>query len=253
MLLQYASDLHLEFPENKAFIKNNPLAPKGDVLVLAGDVMPFILIDKHKDFFDYLADHFKQTYWVPGNHEYYHFDVAKKNGAFCENIRSNVSLVNNWSVKLDGVQLVFSTLWSKLSESNWWEIQRNMNDFRIIKYDCYPLSFDHYNQLHAEGLSYIENELGVVEAGIKKVVVSHHVPTYLNYPEQYKGSILCDAFAVELFPLVEQTQPACWIYGHHHINTTNFVIGNTHLLTNQLGYVRYQEHSLFLPDKTFLL
>jgi hypothetical protein len=122
MLLQYASDLHLEFPENKAFIKDNPLTPKGDVLVLAGDVMPFILIDKHKNFFDYLADNFKHTYWVPGNHEYYHFDAAKKNGAFCESIRTNISLINNSSVRLDGVQLVFSTLWSKLSESNWWEI-----------------------------------------------------------------------------------------------------------------------------------
>jgi hypothetical protein len=85
------------------------------------------------------------------------------------------------------------------------------------------------------------------------VVVSHHVPTYLNYPEQYRGSILSDAFAVELFPLIKRTHPACWIYGHHHINTPDFLIGGTHLLTNQLGYVRYQEHSSFLPDKIFSL
>jgi len=253
MLLQYASDLHLEFPENKTFIKNNPIVPVGSVLLLAGDVLPFRLIDKHQDFFDYVADNFEHTYWVPGNHEYYHFDAAKKRGTFCEQIRNNVSLLNNWSVGIGGVQLIFSSLWSKLSEANWWEIQRNMNDFRIIKYDSYPFSFDHYNQFHTDALAYIESELGTGGGDMKKVVVSHHVPTYLNYPEQYKGSILSEAFAVELFPLIERTQPDYWIYGHHHINTPEMAIGNTRLLTNQLGYIRYQEHKLFVPDKTILL
>lgn len=98
MLLQYASDLHLEFHENRNFIKKQQLQPVGEVLVLAGDIMSFAFIDKCKDFFNYLADHFEATYWLPGNHEYYHYDIAQKSGVLNEKIRSNVFLVNNTSL-----------------------------------------------------------------------------------------------------------------------------------------------------------
>jgi hypothetical protein len=42
------------------------------------------------------------------------------------------------------------------------------------------------------------SELQRNDAG-KKVVVTHHVPTLKNYPEKYKGDVLNEAFAVELF------------------------------------------------------
>ena len=80
MKIQYCSDLHLEFHENQEFLKSNPLKPKGEILLLAGDIIPFAIMHKADDFFDYVADHFETIYWLPGNHEYYSSDIAE----YCE-------------------------------------------------------------------------------------------------------------------------------------------------------------------------
>jgi predicted phosphohydrolase len=248
MLLQYASDLHLEFPANKAFIKKHPLQPVGDILVLSGDIVPFAVMDKHKDFFSYVSDNFETTYWLPGNHEYYRLDITEKSGVLNEKIRSNLFLINNTSVEHENVKLIFSTLWSKISAGHQWQIERSMNDFHQIKNKGFRFSAEAYNQLHEESLALIHNELKTIQD--KKVAVfTHHCPTFLNYPEQYKGDILNEAFAVELHDLIESSEIAYWVYGHHHTNTPEFTIGNTKLITNQLGYVQRYENELFKTDK----
>ncbi len=248
MKVQYASDLHIEFPENKAFLKANPLKPVGDILVLAGDIVPFSVMHKHADFFNYLSDNFKNTYWIPGNHEYYRSDIIDRSESLHEKIKNNVFLVNNRSVVVENTKFIFSTLWTKIRPAYRWQIEQGMSDFHVIKYDGFRFSAEKYNLLHKKCLDFIQQEL----AGKKKrrtVVVTHHAPTFLNYPEMYKGNALNDAFAVELFGLIESSQPGFWLYGHTHNNIPDFKIGKTRLLTNQLGYVMHNEQYGFMNDK----
>ncbi|MDZ4759233.1 MAG: metallophosphoesterase [Bacteroidota bacterium] len=123
-----------------------------------------------------------------------------------------------------------------------------MNDFRVIKFNNIRLSTTQYNQLHFESLSFINSTISE-NNDCTNVVITHHAPTLLNYPPQYKNTILNEAFAVELYDLIEQSNIDYWIYGHHHCNIPDFSIGKTMLLTNQLGYVAHGEHRVFENDK----
>ncbi|MDP2388370.1 MAG: metallophosphoesterase [Bacteroidota bacterium] len=250
--IQYCSDLHLEFRENKEFLKANPLKAEGDILLLAGDIVPFAEMNKHDAFFNEISDKFETVYWIPGNHEYYYFDAAMKSGSFNEKIRSNLFLVNNCALLQNNLRLIFSTLWSKISPAYEWQIERGMSDFQVIKYNGSRFSTSQFNQFHNESRDFIEHEITKDHAG-KTIVVTHHAPTFMNYPEKYKGDVLSEAFAVELFDLIEPSNIDYWIYGHHHTNTSDFNIGNTKMLTNQLGYVKYNENPTFVNNKIIII
>ena len=251
-IFQYCSGLHLEFWENREYLEKNPLQPEGNILLLAGDIVPFAIMEKYNYFFDFLSDSFDLVYWLPGNHEYYHSDAAMRSGAFHEKIRNNVFLVNNLSFQHDDVKLIFSTLWSKISPANKGSIQGSVNDFRLIKFNGRPFSPADFNCLHTDSLTFIQEEIAKEHVG-KTVVISHHVPTFFHYPEKYKGDQLNEVFGVELFNFIEGSGIDSWIYGHHHNNVPEFSIGKTQLLTNQVGYVRYDEHHLFSARKTITM
>lgn len=243
--IQYCSDLHIEFPENTSYLKNNPIKAIGDVLILAGDIVPFRIMDDFDWFFDDLSKRFKYVFWVPGNHEYYYYDININSGSFRKDIRENIFLVNNYTIELNDIRFIFSTLWTKLSEANQWKIVQRLSDFHVITSLPDDFTPSHYNKLHLESLSFIKEALLSKTKAKTTIVSTHHVPTFMNYSEKYKGDVLNEAFAVELFDLIEEYSPDYWIYGHSHFNADAFSIGKTKLLTNQLGYVKHDGHSLF--------
>jgi len=252
MNLQYASDLHLEFPENLAYFKHNPIKPLGDILILAGDIVPLAIMEHVESFFSYISDHFKTTYWIPGNHEYYRYDLALKGGSLYEAIRPNIYLVNNTAVETEQLKLIFSTLWSKINPLHAKQIEHAMTDFKLIRFHQNPLTSKDINVIHDESVAFLKKELSE-DSTVKKVVTTHHVPTFRNYPIKFKDSILNEAFGVELSDLIELYQPDYWIYGHIHKNTPDFNIGKTTLLTNQMGYVKHDEQKRYKTNAIIMI
>jgi predicted phosphohydrolase len=246
MKIQYCSDLHLEFQENKNYLKQFPLKPEGEMLLLAGDIALFKTMKERDDFFKWCSDNFETTYWIPGNHEYYQYDLTDVKTPLHEKIKENVFLLNNQTITYKNVELLFSTLWSQIPPQHEWEVQKNVNDFYQIKNKGNKFTTTDFNALHQTGFEFLKGALA--KPGDKqRIVITHHVPTLMHYPAQYRHSEINSAFATELFDFIESSNAAYWIYGHHHCNTPAFKIGNTTMLTNQLGYVQQNEHQLFNP------
>ena len=136
MKIQYASDLHLEFDANTKFLSENPLQVKGDILVLAGDILLFgdKLMNEHP-FWDWCSDHFAHTFIVPGNHEYYNrVDVLATLDHFTFPLRKNVTYLNNRSITMGDVELFFTTLWTRVSDEDLAGVQIHMTDCRRIAF-----------------------------------------------------------------------------------------------------------------------
>lgn len=250
MTIQYLSDLHLEFKENKRFIEENPIVPSADILLMAGDILPIRQLRNEHAFLDQLSAQFKTVFWVPGNHEYYHAGLKTFGRSMKSQLRDNVFMVNNTQEIISGVRFVFSTLWTNISDAHAWEIQSRLNDFSVIEVDNRPLSVYQYNALHDDSLNFLKEAL-LHPSQEPVIVVTHHVPTYMHYPDQYKGDVLNEAFAVELHDLIDDHGPDYWIFGHHHCNVPEFSIGKTRMLTNQLGYVSRGENRHFSGEKVF--
>ena len=104
------------------------------------------------------------------------------------------------------------------------------------------LTVEDYNRLHTYCLDFIKKSVAESTAN-HIVVVTHHLPTLQVVAAQHQGSDLNSAFATELGDFIADTRIDAWIYGHSHANIDT-VIGNTKIISNQMGYILENEHLL---------
>jgi Icc-related predicted phosphoesterase len=76
----------------------------------------------------------------------------------------------------------------------------------------------------------------------KYVVVTHHAPSPLSIAECYKHDTLMNgAFHSDLSQFIEdRPQIKLWTHGHMH-NNSNYWIGDTRVVCNPRGYIKYED------------
>jgi predicted phosphohydrolase len=245
MKVQFASDLHLEFSDNWNYLKRNPLEVTGEILLLAGDI-GYLGDDNYSThpFWDWASKNYTQVIIALGNHEFYkYYDISTLQDGFCHEIRDNVKCYYNAVVSVGDIDIIISTLWSMIELKDAFYTEQYISDFKRIRYGDELLTFSDFNREHRRCRKFIENAINESKAR-KKIVMTHHVPSFQMLSKEFKGSKANGAFTVELADYIENSGIDVWIYGHSHRNIDN-KIGNTHILTNQLGYVFANEHQSF--------
>lgn len=249
MRVQYASDLHLEFGENSRWLKEHPLIPSADILVLAGDI-GYLGDDNYisHPFWNRVSEDFNQVIVVPGNHELYKFfDINELRNGWQLEIRHNVRVCYNSVIALnEETDLIASTLWAHIPPSEEYLTERCVSDFKRIRNGEFRLSAQRFNEEHEVCRNFIEK--AVSESNAERIVVAtHHVPSFTLMAEEFKDSSINGAFTVEVAGMIAESRINCWIYGHSHRNIDK-MIGSTRCVSNQLGYVFQNEHNTFRRD-----
>ena len=232
MIIQYASDLHLEFQLNRRFVFNNGIKPEGNCLILAGDIANLFKLDHYSNFWDWCSENYDLTVMVPGNHDYYGCWGSREE--LTKAFKSNVDII-------------CSTLWSEIKPEYAFAVAKGLLDFRAISIGNSSMTVDDYQRIHQECLRFIQKAVTSSSAE-QIVVVTHHLPSYAVLGEVFKDSALNSGFVTELGNWIADSPINFWIYGHSHVSIEQ-IIGNTRLLSNQLGYVGYGEGEDFDAEK----
>lgn len=252
MIVQYASDLHLEFPLNYQFVMSSGgIEPQGDVLLVAGDIAAIQDLKRFDDFWDWCAKHFRRTLFVPGNHDWYGAWL-KPEAVFRPariRIRQNVLCLNNSVERIDGVDFICSTLWSRIDPVHALTIERVLLDFKAIRFGKSLMTIKEFSQAFEASWAFVKQAAEASDAE-RIVVATHHVPSWAAVSPLHKDSPLTSGFATELGDWIAGSRVSNWIYGHSHTSVET-LIGQTAVRSNQLGYISLGEGGDYETAKCF--
>lgn len=233
MRLHIFSDIHAEFA---AF---EPPKVDADVVVIAGDL--HVGREGRRWIRRYIS--VKPVIYVLGNHEFYRHAYPKLISELRrETEGSNIHLLENQAVEIDGFLFLGCTLWSDFritgDESMAKAIAyKAMNDYGLIAKGSLPdaiLSPDDTVRAHGMSLAWLKQQVSLGDRS-KTVIVTHHAPSPRSIPPWHAGSPLNGAFVSDLEEFILDFGAPLWIHGHTH-HCVDYKVGQTRVLSNQRGY-----------------
>ncbi len=232
MRLHIFSDIHLEFAEFE------PPRVDADVVVIAGDL--HVGREGRKWIRRYIAE--KPVIYVLGNHEFYRhafpnlIDELRR-----ETDGSNVHLLENEAVEIDGCSFLGCTLWSDFRINGDEVLAKAIADRGIADYELITRHSSHHcltpddtANAHKVSVDWLKEQVANRDAR-KTVIVTHHAPSCKSIPPWHEGSLLNGAFVSDLEDFIHETEVPLWIHGHTHY-CVDYKLGRTRVLANQRGY-----------------
>jgi predicted phosphohydrolase len=241
-----ASDLHFEFHNDIDWLPPQPADDQFDVLVLAGDIgtsayLGTALRRLRKRFPD------KPIIFVAGNHEHYGKNI---NRDVMDGIKvPDVYFLENGRVDLMGHHFLGSNLWTgfdclgeKLRADAMKLAWKHVADFIAIRTaelsesNGVPqfITAEYMAALYEKSRAWLIAELQTVDP-TKTIVVTHFPPGREFRHKQIPESLMSAYFQANCRDVIEQFQPALWIYGHNHFSDDR-MCGKTRVISNQYGY-----------------
>lgn len=254
MRCHYLSDLHLE---SETF---EQLLPKGDVLIIAGDLCHARCLDPERTdkysinqrsrvmrFIDEARTSFPHVLFVAGNHEHYD-GIFEETVPLLRRHLPGVTVLDNETVELEGIRFFGSTLWTDFegrSNAAMNKVRRRMGEYFFVKtrgasasHDAPLRKFQPEDAIQAHNRAWA-TLLSEVKTGDGKstIVITHHAPSKLGCNPQFSSNGLDGAYysALDVQIAGLETVPI-WIHGHTHI-AKNYEIGRVEVRTNARGFV----------------
>jgi len=269
--IYYMSDLHIDY--NCMVIKDYKLLFKdiepNNYLIIAGDLCEIRHKRELHEFFNYTSKIFKHIIYIAGNHEYYKNNLD--DSIIREEIKEydNITFLQDDFIDFEEDKFVVygTTLWTGSSNDIALDmhVRDNMMDYKCIyqknpditrpPFGTYriPITRQQIISLHLDMYYKLEEFLEDIaeDQHYKKIIVTHHLPSYNLISNEYINNACNSGYATDLDDKLKKLDFDYWICGHTHKSKDYELELNNgkkaKFYINPYGYDK--ENELFKPTK----